>query len=467
MRALLAAAVVLFAAGSAWAGSGEADAGRRTAPVPKPVVLTLATGDEASAAAYAAAVARLSGGTLRIQVRVGRGAQADYERFTVEDVRKGKAQLGSVGARVWDTLGVESFRALLAPLLVDSLVLQRRVLESPLSTGMLAGLDRADVVGLALLPGPLRRPLGVTRALTGARDYRGAAIGIKYGGVARAALAALGARAKGYTLESWRGARLDGAELDARTIEQNRLDEGASALTANVVLWPRPQTVFAAREAFARLTSAQQEILRRAGRATRESELARVRREQRDALEVLCARSPDLLVDATAANLAGLREAVSPVYAELERDAGTRARIASIRRLRDGAHGPEALRCPAAAPASPAELEGTWATNATAGELLAAGASAPEAATYAGSTTLSLAGSGWVARGERATVSGTYAVDGSVLRLTMRTCTSNPCSPGTTTEYAWRVDGGALSLARRPGHEFWPLLVVKPLAKVA
>ena len=53
-------------------------------------------------------------------------------------------------------MGVTSFQALLAPFLVDSLELERRVLESPLATRMLEGVEQAGVVGIALLAGPLR-----------------------------------------------------------------------------------------------------------------------------------------------------------------------------------------------------------------------------------------------------------------------------------------------------------------------
>ena len=91
-------------------------------------------------------------------------------------------------------------QALVAPLLVDDLELQERLLEGPLATRMLDGLDRAGVVGLALTPGPLRRPIGVTRSLAGPKDYRGATIGIKFGDVARTpTFEALGARVTGYT----------------------------------------------------------------------------------------------------------------------------------------------------------------------------------------------------------------------------------------------------------------------------
>ena len=329
-----AAAVALVAAASASAGSGPDKAGGReqpSKPVGKPVTLVLASGDGAFADAYAAAVARLSGGTIRIDVRVGRVLQANYERFTVEDVRRGKAQLGSVAARIWDTMGASSMRALVAPLLVDSLALQRRVLESPLAGQMLAGLDRAGVVGLALTPGPLRRPLGMTRPLRGPQDYRGATVGIKFGGVARSTFETLGAKVTGYT----RGQALfDGAELDLKTIADADYDRRAKEITANVVLWARPQTVFANRAAFARLTPSQRAILRRAGREAIGPEAARIEKEQKEALAVICDRSPDVLTTASRSELAALRRAIQPVYAALERDPQTKRLIAEIRRLR-------------------------------------------------------------------------------------------------------------------------------------
>ena len=115
-RAILSVvAVALAVVASACAGSGPDKAGGRAEPAAKPagkpVVLSLVTGDGPFAEEFAAATARLSGGAIRIDIRVGRVLQANYERFTVEDVQKGKAQLGSVAARVWDTMGVTSLRA--------------------------------------------------------------------------------------------------------------------------------------------------------------------------------------------------------------------------------------------------------------------------------------------------------------------------------------------------------------------
>jgi TRAP-type C4-dicarboxylate transport system substrate-binding protein len=124
-RAGLAAAVALVAVASACAGSGGDKAGGRDGtvakPLVKPAVLTLRTVDELWASEFAAAVARLSGGAIRIEIRVGGSALIDYERRLVGYVRTGKADLASVGARFWDTTGVTSFRGLVAPFLFDSL----------------------------------------------------------------------------------------------------------------------------------------------------------------------------------------------------------------------------------------------------------------------------------------------------------------------------------------------------------
>ena len=86
---------------------------------------------------------------------------------------RGRRDSASVGARVWDTMGVTSLRALVAPFLVDSLALERRVLESPLAAKMLAGLDRAGVVGLALHARPAAQAARTDTAARGPQRLRG------------------------------------------------------------------------------------------------------------------------------------------------------------------------------------------------------------------------------------------------------------------------------------------------------
>ena len=80
----------------------------------------------------------------------------------IGDVKAGKADLGWAGSRAFDSVGVPAFDALHAPLLIDSYALEQRVLQSPLVGDMLDGLKPLGVIGLGILPGPLRKPLGVS-----------------------------------------------------------------------------------------------------------------------------------------------------------------------------------------------------------------------------------------------------------------------------------------------------------------
>jgi TRAP-type C4-dicarboxylate transport system substrate-binding protein len=465
-RAALAAATALAAAAAACAGSGSDKAGGReekaAKPVGTPVTLTLVTPDGLWDTMFDDAVARLSGGAMLIEIRVQGGGVIDSERRTVEAVRAGRAELGAVGARVWDRMGVTSLRALVAPFLVENLALQQRALESPLAARMLAGVERAGVSGVALLPGPLRRPFGRTHAFVDPRDYVGAAVGIRPGGVARATFRALGATAKGYRVGALPG--LDAAELDLNTIAAVGYDTAGSQLTANVVLWPRSMTIFSNREAFERLTHAQREILRRAGREAVTPDLARIAENEKVGLDAVCGRGRASLLAASSAEIAELKRAVRPVYAELERDPETRELVSEIRKLRagEGAEG-EYPSCPASRDTTP---EGVWEASVTRSALLANGASAAEAATYEGRGTFELNDGRWVFRGEHTTVTGTYAVSGASIRLTMLTCTANPCSPDAATDYAWSVYRDKLTLARRPGRPFWPRIVAVPLTQV-
>ena len=147
---LLAAAAC--AAGCAGLTHDRAGGSRRA----KPVVLTLASHDTgAEAREWIAAVQRLSGGSVRVAQRPDwRDREVDYERHTIDDVRAGKVDLALIPARAYDTLGVRSFQALLAPLLVDSYPVERRVLTSQVPQRMLAGVGSS--ASSASRPSPAR-----------------------------------------------------------------------------------------------------------------------------------------------------------------------------------------------------------------------------------------------------------------------------------------------------------------------
>src|SRR5690348_2148579 len=114
---LLAAALAL---GATACGAGNLD--KAGNPSSKPLVLTLADGntDTSDAQPFAAAVWKLSHGTLQIKIE-GDWQPTDptYEADLINDVRAGKAQLGITASRAFDTVGITSFQALQAPFLID------------------------------------------------------------------------------------------------------------------------------------------------------------------------------------------------------------------------------------------------------------------------------------------------------------------------------------------------------------
>jgi TRAP-type C4-dicarboxylate transport system substrate-binding protein len=92
---------------------------------------------------------------------------------TVRDVQAGKVDMVGVGARVFDRIGYRGFQALLAPFLIDSYELEAEVFNKGIPDQMLAGMDEEGLVGLGILPGPMRRVVGVKDAFTTVKAFEG------------------------------------------------------------------------------------------------------------------------------------------------------------------------------------------------------------------------------------------------------------------------------------------------------
>jgi TRAP-type C4-dicarboxylate transport system substrate-binding protein len=329
------AAVALTAVAAGCAGAGDDRAGGK--PELTALTLTMANGAgnrPVELQPFADEVAHLSGGKVRIEFR-DRWLGWPWRRpesAVIHDVAAGKVDLGWVGSRAWDDVGVSSFNALHAPLLVDSYALQAEVLESGIPGEMLKALEPLRLVGLGVLAGPLHKLLGVERRLRQPADFRGQRIGITDSRVARESLRALGATAIALPAGARIGG-LDGIEQQVEAIEGNTYDAAAKYLTTNINLWPRPLVLFMNEAAFAALEPAQRRVLREAVRHALRKAFAATRSRERDEAAVLCRRGLSFVV-ATPADISTLREALAPVYRELERDDQTRAFIARIAKLR-------------------------------------------------------------------------------------------------------------------------------------
>src|SRR5262245_19712593 len=315
---------------------------------------------------FADEASKLSHGTLRIQPVPAGHDGVEYEAATIRDVQNGRADLAFAASRAWDEFGARSLRALGAPFLVDSYPLQERVLTSGLIGSMLEELRPMGVVGIGILPGPIRRPLGVARALAAPSDFSGLTIGTQQSRVADGTLRALGARPQRLPAAVDSLAGLDGIEQQVAAIEGVRLDEDGSHLMTNVNLWPRPLVVFAGAQAYRRLSDAQRQILRTAAANAVPERLAAERGTEAETSANLCRKGHATFDSATPQQLQALRGAVEPVYRELELDPATSAAIEAIKLLKQQlAEPPTEISTCRPAPEVPAsgvatEIDGVW-----------------------------------------------------------------------------------------------------------
>jgi TRAP-type C4-dicarboxylate transport system substrate-binding protein len=370
--------VVLLLATGILAGCASSDVNKAgdVSSRPTRLVLVDCENDLSNVAPFVSAVRRLSRGTLAIEDRSWSWRSGDprCETDLVKDVESGKAPLGVVASRAFDTAGVKAFEALQAPFLVDSVALERRVLGSDVARKMLAGLRQSGLVGLVILPGPLRRPLAFGSPLRAPADFRGARIGIRASGVSEAILRALGA---GPVVVPGNGsAGLDGLQTHVMGVELGPAGPN-EFLTGNVDFEPRPNVIFMNRHAFESLSAAQRNIVLHAAALARTS--AGVYEPDREGLADICRRGVKI-VGASKADQQGLRKAERPVYRSLESSRQTRAFIDEINAMRRvSGDRPDAVHCPTTGAARPAAtnasaLDGKWAVTYTRKEFRAAGA---------------------------------------------------------------------------------------------
>lgn len=365
-----------------------APAADRAGGAPAPTTLTLITGegDPSEVQPFVNAVQRLTDGSLTIDVKTNwRRGEADYESGIVQDVIDGKADIGVTGVRAFDakSIGVTAFRGFLAPFLISSYELQEHVLDGAAAEATLAALDSIGLAGIGFDPGPLRRPLGISRPLTSAADFEGATFGARGGGVTTATLDALGGTATTFVPDHASG--LDGMEAHLSLIAHAGYDDGADSLASDVVLWPRLSVFFANAAAFDRLSPYQRTALRQAAVDTRPDRQAEILLEEAEGLSILCRRGVKLTA-VGAPGLEELRRAVAPVYDTIALDPLAAGVMEDARRLAVTVSGQApALACANAAAgptpssvASPSPLEGAWEACVTWEELLAAGADAGE-----------------------------------------------------------------------------------------
>jgi TRAP-type C4-dicarboxylate transport system substrate-binding protein len=398
-------------------------------------------------------VVKLSGGqiTLTADVKLGQPTLTS-EPEALRAVRAGQVDIAIVPTRSFDAVGVKTFDALMDPMVVDSLALQDKVLADPVASDMLNGLASSGLVGIGVLPGPIRLPNGITRRMLGPATYAGARIAINASPISERALKALGAVPVESAFDGADVAGFDGLEQQASSIAGNQYDGVVRWMTTNVGLWPRPVAIVAGTGAWGRLTDTQRGWLVQAAKGAMSDPTSR----RSDVVDIgnMCRRGRIAMVSASAGEISQLRRALAPVDRWLRSDgttAGYLDRIQTVKkRLGDTqsgqlvdcaklSHGPKQTQSPAPAPASPlpspvpagpaSKIDGNYAMLTNAKELAAAGASPGEVNPANWGNMRWVFDRGRFASTQFASTSdgrtctwnyGTYAIhDGQVLRLTV------------------------------------------------
>jgi TRAP-type C4-dicarboxylate transport system substrate-binding protein len=315
-----------------------------------PVVLTMAQNSDVPPQwpyQWADEVAARSAGSLQIEfANSWRYGTPDFESGTIEDVQAGEVDLAHVGARAFDRAGVTTFQPLLAPLLVDNHDLQAAVFDAGIPDEMVAGLDTIDLAGIGVLPGPMRKMVGMSHPFVAPADFAGQLVGIQDSALTERTMRALGATTQNMPNGDPDNTMLDGQELQLETIAGIDVWQQADYVTANINLWPRPTVLFMNAERFASLTDDQQQIMRDAAATIADDARAIVRDEDATATAYLCEQGMTLAV-ATDDDLASLRSAVQPVYDEIASDPDNAAWLDQIVELKEQVDAPVATtECP-------------------------------------------------------------------------------------------------------------------------
>jgi TRAP-type C4-dicarboxylate transport system substrate-binding protein len=282
---------------------------------------------------FAEEVAQLSGGDVRIDFynHWTPTTNPQEETTTIAGVSHAEADLCWAGTRAFGCLGVRTLDPLQAPLLFQDYEAVDAVCRADFMREMLDPLERIHLVGLAVLPGALRKPFAFTRRLIDPRDYEGVRLRIHESVVADATYRALGAQAvllspdqMGYRPET----KVDGMDLQTAAI----VSWGVSgSVTFNVNLWPRTLAFVASQKTYEWLGADEQELLNRAAANTLDRALtALVGQAERDRTEL----PPDVgIVTASEEQLVRLREQVEPVYEDLRSHPDTREGLRNVEAL--------------------------------------------------------------------------------------------------------------------------------------
>ena len=433
-----------------------------------PTVLRAAGGSAADApggdvlAGWADETEQSTNGAITLAVsRRPDSDSVDEDGVVLARLRADDLDIGIIRAPAFTEAGITSFQALQAPFLIDNEELARRVSTDPIATEMLTGLDEIGLVGLALVPGGLRHPVGWHQPLLSLDDFRDAVINTRPSADVDRLFAALGAS----TDHSAGQARLTAAATgQLRGLDTSLLiniTAGAPAImTSNVVLYTKYDVVVMRRDSFDRLSSTQREALEGA-LAQSVTEVLGSRPSEGIAVRTWCSLEGQSTAASSTEDVRALHEAGDIVVGQLRQARFTAHVIDRIDALASGTRlvslpvcsGPTSQVVTLPAVGDQTILDGTWRFDTTRQDLLDVGVPPDQVDKDVGVHTYVLHNGRLEGGKEGEYCSGRYAVAGSLF-----TWAFDPTSCGGAFQATFTLEGDHLVLDIDPrvaGGEFF------------
>ena len=221
---------------------------------------------------------------------------------------------------------------------------------------MLGSLQSKNVVGLALVPGFLRHPIGFHHPFVSPADFRNARIRILPSHATASLMRALGATPVEIS-NSQIGFQVAKGHVDGEELAMIN-NPGGSVITGNVTFFGKALTLFADDDAYLRLTDRQRQILLAAAASTVRYAVGHNPTDH-EVAQTICFDDRRVVL-ASAESLAALERAAGPVYAQLEADPTTKRYIEQIRawKTTTAQDPPVVVRRACKRPTSPATVTG-------------------------------------------------------------------------------------------------------------
>lgn len=266
-----------------------------------------------------------------------------------EAIAAGDIDVGWTSTRSFPALGIDGFRAIEAPFLIQNDAGTREIVSGPIGEEALAALKGIGLTGLSIYPGSLRFPVTAGSPLRDPSDWAGKRI-LYYApsedSVQARTVEALGGEPVDdglHILEDLKVGAYDGGTDSLADVAAGGATESGPYLTSNVIFWPTILIFVVNSDAFASLDEEQRAIIRAAAQGVADATLAEP--AETTIGQRVCATT-GRFGTASAEQLIALRAAVEPVYDWLESDPKEATLLERLREIASAHPEPDTVEVP-------------------------------------------------------------------------------------------------------------------------